>query len=283
MSSLSEYVRSAPTRLIGRPAVRRATASVLDALEHVRGRRDEGLPTRRMMLSIGPSPYKSVFLDEGAKMTRLLRELGGLCPEDDVLDVGCGVGRMALPLTEFLTGRYEGFDVNPESVAWCRERITTRHPRFRFELVDIHNRHYNPAGELGAGGFRFPYDDESFDFVFHTSVFTHLLPDAGENYARESARVLRPGGRCFATFFLLDGERAGRGEAGGLPMRFRVRNRDYWAARKDDPEAVIAYWEGDAAAMFERAGMTTEAHRGKWAGDAVSDGWQDTIVARRAT
>ncbi|MGI9020287.1 MAG: class I SAM-dependent methyltransferase [Solirubrobacterales bacterium] len=44
------------------------------------------------------------------------------------------------------------------------------------------------------------YDNESFDLVFHASVFPHLLPDAAWNYVRKTARVLRPGDTCFATF-----------------------------------------------------------------------------------
>lgn len=34
----------------------------------------------------------------------------GLQPEHNVLDIGCGIGRMAIPLTRFLKGRYEGFE-----------------------------------------------------------------------------------------------------------------------------------------------------------------------------
>lgn len=37
-------------------------------------------------------------------------------------------------------------------------------------------------------------------------MFTHLSPADRDNYLREIRRVLRPGGRCFATFFLLDVE-----------------------------------------------------------------------------
>ena len=38
--------------------------------------------------------------------------LGGLKPDHHVLDVGCGIGRMALPLTTFLSagGEYREFD-----------------------------------------------------------------------------------------------------------------------------------------------------------------------------
>src|SRR5262249_6440676 len=56
--------------------------------------------------------------------------------------------------------------------------------------------------------FVFPYADASFDFVFLTSVFTHMLPAEVAQYLREVRRVLRPAGRCPAAFFFL--------HAGGL-------------------------------------------------------------------
>ena len=40
--------------------------------------------------------------------------------------------------------------------------------------------------------------------VYLISVFTHMLPEECENYAQEIMRVLRPGGRCAVTTFLVD-------------------------------------------------------------------------------
>jgi cyclopropane fatty-acyl-phospholipid synthase-like methyltransferase len=53
------------------------------------------------------------------------RDLGALEPGDRVLDVGSGLGRMALPLTSYLEGgSYAGFDVGREMVRWCQRTIT---------------------------------------------------------------------------------------------------------------------------------------------------------------
>lgn len=56
-----------------------------------------------------------------------------------MLDVGCGSGRMALPLTGYLNseGRYAGFDISQKAIAWCQEHITSAHPNFQFEVSDI--------------------------------------------------------------------------------------------------------------------------------------------------
>ena len=94
------------------------------------------------------------------------------------MDVGCGIGRMAVPLINYLTevGSYDGFDIIKPNINWCMNNITPRFPHFRFQHVDIYNKHYNNTGTLQANTFSFPYPDESFNFVLLTSVFTHMLP-----------------------------------------------------------------------------------------------------------
>ncbi len=39
-----------------------------------------------------------------------------------------------------------------------------------------------------------PYQDDSFDGVYHSHVLEHLTPDAAKSMLRECARVLKPGG-----------------------------------------------------------------------------------------
>ncbi len=77
------------------------------------------------------------FRATGEEFLTYFIEIGGLRPSDRVLDVGCGVGRMAVPLTRYLSpeGRYEGFDVMANAVEWCQRHITPRFP-----LVPLHAR-----------------------------------------------------------------------------------------------------------------------------------------------
>src|SRR5205085_6486747 len=65
---------------------------------------DELLPPPALARSVGGE-----FRATGAEFLRYFIELGGLRPTEHVLDVGCGVGRMAVPLTGYLDagGRYE--------------------------------------------------------------------------------------------------------------------------------------------------------------------------------
>jgi len=171
-------------------------------------RRDPALPPLppRHLSFVGAGDYEAT----GQQFLGFFRELGDLQPGDRVLDVGCGVGRMAMPLTGYLEGgSYAGFDVGRGMVRWCRRNISSRWPNFEFDWAPVHNGKYNPFGNVAATEFRFPYEDASFDFVVATSVFTHLLEADATHYVAECARVLAPGGRLFATFFLLtDSSRA---------------------------------------------------------------------------
>jgi ubiquinone/menaquinone biosynthesis C-methylase UbiE len=74
-----------------------------------------------------------------------------------------------------------------KGIAWCQQKITAKHPNFRFQVTNI----YNPCHE-----YRFPYEDESFDAVFLASVFTYFVPKEMTRYVSEISRVLKKGGRC---------------------------------------------------------------------------------------
>lgn len=134
-----------------------------------------------------------------------------------MLDVGCGIGRMARVLVPVL---------RPPGVSWCQAHYRDTPSPFRFQHADVRNALYNPQGALVARGYRFPYAENSFDLVIATSVFTHLLPDAAERYLAEAARVLTPGGRLFTTWFLV-----GDSAPPPAPERFRFtrsRRRHTW-------------------------------------------------------
>src|SRR4051794_37428060 len=144
------------------------------------------------------------FRTVGGEFTEHLVRLGGLRPTDRVLDIGCGAGRIAIPLLRYLDrGSYEGFDVHEEAIRWCRENITSRNSAFGFRAIPVQSEWFNPWGGEAADDFTFPYPDNEFDFVFAISLFTHLLSPPTERYLSEVGRVLKPGGHWFFTFFLV--------------------------------------------------------------------------------
>jgi SAM-dependent methyltransferase len=204
-----------------------------------------------------------------------------LRPEDRVLDVGCGSGRMAVPLTEYLTtGSYEGFDITADTVKWCQKKITPAFPNFRFRLVDVYNKTFNPNGSLRGSEFRFPCLEASFDVVFLASVFTHMLPADVDHYLAEIRRVLKPGGRCLATFFILTPESRELIREKPGPLTFRHDRDGCWINRRDFPEMAVAYSERAVREAFTKHGFALDpVHWGSWCGRKDFLSYQEIVVA----
>jgi SAM-dependent methyltransferase len=228
----------------------------------------------------------TVFRRAGDRYLELFIELGGLKPNHAVLEPGCGTGRMARPLTGYLSadGTYDGFDVVREAVETCVQEIGADHPNFRFQHVDVHNSVYNPKGGLDPESFAFPYPDDSFDLVFLTSVFTHMLPPEVRHYMNEIRRVLKPTGRSLMTFFLLNPEATAAIEAGQTKRTFEHEGDGYRYDIPDRPERAVAYEEEDALRLIEdaRLALVGPVHHGTWTGREGSAAGQDVIVVQRA-
>jgi len=263
----------------------RARSRLADREDRRRGASDDQLvPPRRLWFDLHPD-----FRAPGERFRETCVELAGLRPDSRVLDVGCGVGRMAVPLTEFLReGSYEGFDLNREAIEWCSSRITPRHPNFRFQVADIYNGQYNPSGSQSASSYRFPFDDGSFDLVMLVSVFTHMLPADVENYLGEVARVLRSGGRCVATYFLVNPESEALLSEGGGDVRLSYeevdeRGRRFLAAERRTPEFGIGLEEELVRQLHRDHGIPVvdPIEYGRWPGRTTYRDAQDTVVAAR--
>ena len=229
---------------------------------------DPLVPPRRLQF-VGEGDFAAT----GDEFLRHLVELAGLSPDARVLDVGCGIGRIARPLTRFLDerGSYEGFDVNPIGVGWCQPRYPAR---FRFTLADLFNARYQPRGRHRAAEYRFPYDDDSFDVAVASSVLTHLLEDEAAHYLAEIARVLKPGGRALITFFLLDDESRAAIREGRAGLAFLAPEAHVAVLRDDLPEEAVAY---DEAWVREHARVEA-VHRGGWRG-RPGRSFQDLVIA----
>jgi SAM-dependent methyltransferase len=192
---------------------------------------------------------------------------------------------MAAPLTGYLraAGSYDGFDVVAEAIEWCQTNISSEHPNFRFRHVDVFNSAYNPEGSLDPKEFRFPYPDHAFDFVFLTSVFTHMLRPDVRHYLSEIWRVLRPRGRCLLTFFLLNEESMEAISAGRSERRFEHEGDGYFYEIAHVHERAVAYREADVMSFLEQAGFSLRVpiEYGHWAGRPGQKYGQDVVVVER--
>jgi len=227
------------------------------------------------------------FVQIGNEFLNHFITLGQLRQNERVLDVGCGVGRMAVPLTQYLTsgGRYEGFDIVEDGILWCQKKVTPHYPNFRFRFVDVRNPAYNPTGSLNPVTFGFPYKDASFDFAFLTSVFTHMLPAEVDHYLSEISRVLKGDGRAFVTFFVLCEESLTSMKAGSSHLDFKYNLGGCRTTNAEIPEAAVAYEEGVLRESFLRRGLTIiePIHRGAWSGRPDFVSYQDIVLASRTS
>jgi len=226
------------------------------------------------------------FVRTGESIREQLIELGGLQPHHRVLDVGCGIGRVAVPLTSFLgeKGSYEGFDIVKSAIQWCNKKISSRYPTFRFTHIDLKNDLYNLSTEEEAKDFVFPYEEDEFDLVFLTSVFTHMILDDAENYLSQIHRVLKPDGICFATFFIMNQEAKRFMEKSGKEM-FRTQRDHHYLFHARVKEANVAFDEDYLVdTMIGAQGFAMESvHYGFWPGRPKTSlsNFQDICIFRK--
>jgi SAM-dependent methyltransferase len=251
----------------------------LDARDRVAGRTDPLTPPRRLSDWVGDRDFQAV----GDHLLHEIAGLAGLRPDEHVLDVGCGIGRLARPLTHHLAaeGGYDGFDIVASAIEWCQEHYSA-FPNFHFQHADVRSTLYNPEGRLQAATFHFPYAGEQFEVVAMTSLLTHLVTTEAEHYIDESARVLRGGGRLFATAFLLEDESRAHLERGDANVRFTGDDGRQALADPSVPASAVALDERWLRDCLEVAGLRlTPPRYGSWCGRASATGWQDTLVAVR--
>jgi SAM-dependent methyltransferase len=241
--------------------------AALDFKLFVTGKRDPELPPHRYR-QIGPGDFR----ERGAQLAALLVR-NGLEEDHRVLDIGCGIGRVALGLTKVLSpaGSYEGFDADARAIRWCQHHLTPRYPRFRFTHAEIDTARHNPRG-VPAAEYRFPWPDASFDFAFATSVLTHLKMDAAKRYVAEAGRVLPPGGIFVATVFVDDGRPS--------KLAFPIDRGDHRLMDRGDG---VAFLESSLGALLPAEQWSDVAvQRGSWqTGGTFSVLTQDVITARR--
>ena len=238
-------------------------------------------PPNKLIQNVG-----GAFEGVGWRFCSHFQKLCNLKENENFLDVGCGVGRMALPLTNYVKqGRYDGFDINVDVINWCKENIQSRFPNFHFKFVNIYNRHYNPNGKIKASEFQFPYPDESFDLVSLTSVFTHLFPQDMENYLSETSRVMKKNARCLTTYFILNSESLENIEKKFSERDFKFELDGAKYEIKEDPEFAVAYQEDFIKKMYEKYHLKIiePIHYGSWCGrKTLGEDDQDIVVVTKS-
>jgi SAM-dependent methyltransferase len=175
-------------------------------------------------------------------------------PSSDILDIGCGIGRLAYECAGFLDddATYTGLDIAPAPIDWLNANYAPHLPGFRFDLLDVHSPRYRPDGAVGSHDVTLPYDEAAFDVVCAYEVFMHVTLEGIGNYLREIGRVLRPGGLGVVTLVVLyPGE--------PLPDFFRRPykkvSEGVYTRSPRRKNVSMAYDIGFIRPMFEAAGL----------------------------
>lgn len=226
---------------------------------------------------VGDGDYRTI----GAEFLGHFVRIGRLMPHERVLDIGCGIGRMAVPLTQYLDperGSYDGVDPVMDGILWCAQTITPVYPRFHFQRLDIAHPLYNPKGSLPGTEVQFGFANGSFDFVSMVSVATHLPPEELTVYLHEASRLLAPGGRLFLTAFAIDGQQA----TGQERLKFkRWQDGPGWYAIEEAPLAAAGIENEFLLSQTQAAGLLVESLRpGHWRGISAAH-YQDLLIATK--
>jgi SAM-dependent methyltransferase len=144
-------------------------------------------PPELVVLVSGPS--RRWFSERGREDAAAFRAMAAAHGADvarglDVLDFGCGAGRIARWLAHEVIaagGMFTGSDLNPRLAGWCAANL---------------------PGRYLANGLKPPLAlaDDALDLVYAHSVLTHLTAATARAWLAELARVLRPGGLALLTF-----------------------------------------------------------------------------------
>ena len=222
-----------------------------------------------------------------------LRKFIGIRSSDVFLEIGCGIGRDAIPLTQILepNGSYTGVDIIKRSIDWCQQNISARYSNFNFIHYDVRDQLHNAGGTSATSDIRLPLKDKSVDKIILWSVFTHMFAKDIVHYFREFSRVLKPGGLVFATCFIYDDAVLASAQIHNLtPFNLRFEHPFESGCRVNDP----VYPAGAVAFTEERlkelvaAGHLELARpilRGNWSGlyaDVEGVG-QDAVILRRSS
>lgn len=160
---------------------------------------------------------------------------GYLTAAADIVEIGCGCGRIATHLNaDYFSGTYLGIDIDPEMIEYCRSHFPSS--QFTFALSPHTSSTYHSLARSAQKPLSFSLaEPESKDFIYSTSLFTHLLEEQVTFYLRQSFRALRHGGMVVMSFFCIEHVDLGK------PWTFSHRRGNAYIDIERYPEAAIAY------------------------------------------
>ena len=229
------------------------------------------------------------YASVSSQFSGFLKILCNLKSNHKILDIGCGSGRIAASLRGFFQkpGSYYGIDVNSELIEHAKMKISE--PLFHFTSVNVYSHMYNrDPTATKPEELIFPYDDNFFEVISLTSVFTHMIPPSIENYVKEISRMLKPKGRCLITMFLFQNNptylKKDFVEKIPLSKTYEIKNNSYKSIFRvgdfNRPEEFVIFDFKYIHTLFNKNGMELigEPYWGAWSGNPNYLAGQDVII-----
>jgi SAM-dependent methyltransferase len=187
----------------------------------------------KLHIATGHAGSEETFRASGAQdLDAIVLDGIVLDPSAEILEIGCGVGRLLVPLAGRVAVAH-GVDISSVMIGKAKEYAADA-PNVKTALTDGSFAHLA---------------NESLDFVFSFIVFQHI-PDRApiRRYVEEAERVLKPGG---VFRFQVDGRWWWKHAEGGT---------DTYNGVKFSPEDVHALFEGTAFAVVDTWGAEGHYH-----------------------
>jgi SAM-dependent methyltransferase len=143
------------------------------------------VPPHWLVQTVIGKPRRDRFLATGHSLAQFFADLiethlsDVACPT--VMDFGCGCGRVARALPNYLACEMFGCDITASAVEWCQQNLRGSY------LMSPEN----PP---------LPLDDACFDALYAVSVLTHLDEAHQNAWLAEWRRLVRPGGVLLVTY-----------------------------------------------------------------------------------
>src|SRR5713226_5520550 len=150
-----------------------------------------------------------LFRGQLRELRQRTANLASIQPGEQVLDVGCGTGTLAMEVARRVgrAGCVAGVDPGTQQIARARSKAARRTLPIDFQIGVIE---------------QLAFPDQTFDVVLSTLMMHHLPAPLKRQGLAEIARVLKPGGRLVIADFKRKQERTGqaaRFHAGGSSMQ----------------------------------------------------------------
>jgi SAM-dependent methyltransferase len=132
------------------------------------------------LIAVDGSSDESAVIATGARSANQVATALNLQRSDRVLEIGCGVARIGLPLAPRVAF-WQGVDISQNMLNVAAKRLSSQ----------------TNIGLQALTRPKLPFDDSSFDAVYCVAVFIHMDKEDFFIFLREIFRVLKPGGRVF--------------------------------------------------------------------------------------